>query len=62
MTAKNIHIKRLTDEFYTQTKQKHQILFSIAHIYRLRSLTMKYFISIKYITVLVFHIENPSDH
>lgn len=62
MTAKNIHIKQLTDEFYTQTKQKQQILFSIAHIYRLRSLTMKYFISIKYITALVFHIENPSDH
>lgn len=61
MTAKNIH-KQLTDEFYTQTKQKQQILFSIAHIYRLRSLTMKYFISIKYIIVLVFHIENPSDH
>lgn len=48
MTAKNIH-KQLTDEFYTQTKQKQQILFSIAHIYTLRSLTMKYFISIKYI-------------
>lgn len=60
MTAKNIHIKQLTDEFYSQTKQKHQILFSIAHIHRLRSLTMKYFISIKYIRV--FHIENPSDH
>lgn len=49
MTAKNIHIKQLTDEFYTQTKQKHQILFSIAHIHRLRRLTMKYLLSIKYI-------------
>lgn len=49
MTAKNIH-KQLTDEFYTQTKQKHQILFSIAHIHRLRSLTMKYFYKYKIYT------------
>lgn len=49
MTAKNIHIKQLT-EFYTQTKQKHQILFSIAHIHRLRSLTMKYFYKYKIYT------------
>lgn len=50
MTAKNIHIRQLTDEFYTQTKQRHQILFSIAHIHRLRSLTMKYFYKYKIYT------------